>query len=551
MNGFLQAALNRATRKKTWEEDVETPIKTTLIEDGFYTTLFTKKSIVMPVKTALLTFIFWGLSTLYIKAQAYVDTASFLRSITIQSLPFKDSISNYPSATTLSAKQKEALALESAIPARNLMPIEVNLLYKLDLSNEYITLVFGYVWHGAPHHTLVNYTKTCKPIASVDLAYTNNSGQFQKCESLITQRDVAISQHYQPSSTRYNRFLFGHDGSIVPKVYKSLTELKHTGKLADVRTVKARNGLIAWNKQAKALDTIVYGADIYIITYQKHPAHSKDRTALIALDFFRYLDDLLVPSDSSNYAYVNESDLYRSGGFFASYAATGNDAEPATRFYYTHAITLKNAWEAVTDMDIRELLTIEKVNLEAYRKKISITETAPNPFNFPYLPKPFTLQLKNGERLRYKDSTYEGMEYAPTNHFQLVTHSSFKDHYLIYTSFFEDSRFLLLSKQNGDTSAIFQGYPFVSPNGTYVVSLKTPYTYGKGEAQLEIQTRVGQTYRFALNAFFAFWNLPNQLTIFWLAENEFILKVKDVEDAFSDEEEAHFFHLKFTISENL
>lgn len=486
------------------------------------------------------------------KAQEYYpDSAGFLGFIPIQPLPFIDSIGDPSSYVLLSESEKQVLSLGTAIPGRDLMLVPVQAAYQLKLNENYITLVIAYIWNNTPHHTLINYAKHLRPIACLDLAYSNKDGKFQSSEASITQLDVEIRQHYAPASTRYNRFLFGNDGSIVPKVYQPWTQLKDNGKLADVRAVKAKNGITVWNKKGNPVDTIAYGSDIYIIKYVGELKHNQGRKALIALDFFRYLDDLLVPSDSSNYAYVYDAYLYKGSGFFAGYNEKGDQAKPTTRFYYTHAITIKTPWERVTDLDIRELLTIERIDIEAFRDKIIRTETAPNPFNFPYNKKPFKLQLKNGELLHFKDSIYEDLEYSPTNHFQLVIHTGFKDDYLIYNSFFEDSRFLLLNKQNGDTSAIFQGYPFVSPNGHYIISLKTPYTYGSGEAQLEVQTRQGKTYHFELNALFAYWNLPNQLEVYWLDEKSFILKVKDVENAYSDESEASFFYLKFTISDSI
>jgi hypothetical protein len=64
---------------------------------------------------------------------------------------------------------------------------------------------------------------------------------------------------------------------------------------------------------------------------------------------------------------------------------------------------------------------------------------------------------------------------------------------------------------------------------------------------MQLQTLRGEKFKVIIHAEFIGWNIPNKKVGYWLSENSFILKVKEVDEHYSNEENAKFFYLKFTL----
>ena len=186
-------------------------------------------------------------------------------------------------------------------------------------------------------------------------------------------------------------------------------------------------------------------------------------------------------------------------------------------------------------------MDIEKVAFKDYQDKVIKEETIlGKQYNVHHMNE-IRLDFTDGTKLTLRDTVYEDMEYSPTNHYELFTNKDLADYYLIFNSFFEESDFILFDKANGDTAHVFDDYPFVSPDRNMTVSLKAPITYQEGIAVMEITRFKEATFRFLVNAEFINWNLPNDKHIYWLSDREFMLKVRPVGKAYSNEEGISFF----------
>jgi hypothetical protein len=466
--------------------------------------------------------------------------AQLVQNTPARALPFTDSISSAESGTPIPLNEVRELGFLSIYELDT-----VYLLYKILVSDNFHTVVFGYDEGNAKRHVLITFAKDdYQPIYSIDIAEKHNAPDQQEIQTQIHPRGFSTITIHNKSRRSFKHFLFTHEGTFVTKQWKSWRTLIQEGSLVAVRSIKNRKGTYIKDVNGAIVDTFNYADDVYVVRYDSSKLGSQ---ALIVRSFPLYQEELLVLHDSANFGYINVNDLYKGNGFnrYKSEYAEGED-DRQYLYYYTRWIALK-PYQSVEDFDIRQMIEIERVDWNDYRNHIIVAEdSAINSFFFPYQDGQFTLSFTNGEQMHFKDSTYQ-MEYEPTMHFQLVENQKFREDYLIYNHFFEEYNFYLLNKQNGDTTGYFRGYPFVSPHRNYIVSFDTPYTYGQGEVAMEIQTLQGKRYRHELSALFDTWNVPRIKYIYWLSDTEFILKAKPVEDAYSKEEDTEYFYLKFTI----
>jgi hypothetical protein len=466
--------------------------------------------------------------------------AQLVKNLPQRELPFTDSISSPETGKPIPLKEVDELGFLSVYEVDT-----IYLLYKVSISQKFYTIALGFKRGNVIKHMLITLDKNdYKPIYSIDIAERDQEKDFPELQTTIHQRGFSLINMPDASRKNYKHYLFTHEGTFIAKQWKSWRTLIQEGSLVDVRPVKNKQGALVTNSKGEVIDTIAYAEDVYIIKYDATKGN-----ALVARSYTLYLDDLQVLHDSTNFGYVSTNHLYKSNGFNYSssqYVEAADD--PAYLYYYTHSLAIRDPFTGVTDLDIREFIEIERVEWNDYKDRIFVAEDSMvNSFFFPYQEGDVLLAFDNGTSWNLKDTTYHNMEYQPTNHYQLVENNKFKNHYLIYNSFFESYQFLLFHKQTADTTGVFQGYPFVSPRRNYVVCFDTPYTYGKEVAYLELQTLNGKHYRHALSARFANWNVPRIKRIYWLSNTEFILKVKPVEDAYSKEEDTAYFYLKFTI----
>ena len=484
----------------------------------------------------------------------------FLENYPTKNLPVFDSIvvSDYNFEKSLRTRLKEQLQLEKVLPKENLLEQKVTISYRLKISNQFKTIVFHYQNSEQEiSGVLVNYDLAYQVVDFKKLSTYDPNNQDSKGAEIIAKKEMSTKRYLyfsDRSEIHFNRYLFSKKGEILDKEYKSLAELISEKKLIHTRVVKAKNGLNIRDSLGNKLSKFDYGAIAYIIEYSKDSTSVQDegktiwgRKAKIVMDIYKFMDNLIVPSGEINHGYVFEGFLYKTDGFYDTHDTYSGDKNDPFHYYFTSNTYLGSLSGEDANIDIREILDIEKVDLKDYESKIVAQEKILDSQYHTKDNNEFELSFSNGTSRLFKDTIFMDSEYSPTRHYELFDHNAFENAYLIFHSFFEDSNFILLDKTTGDTLSWFADYPFVSPNKKRVVSITTPFSYGDGESVLELTTMNKNNFHLIIDASFINWNTPNDKYIYWLSDDEFILKVKEVEHSFSDEKNVPYFYLKFNI----
>ena len=504
-------------------------------------------------KTSLLFLqLIWFSLTLFSQNNSY----AFLEKYPVKSLPFTDSIRvNQPhSELTLTNEQKVSLSLDDLLHEESSAFQSVELAYRVNISNQFHSLVFTYT-KGIDNRfsVLANYDLHYKLVESKQISFHESQKEKSYGDGWL-RPDLLTVIIYDGNRTSYRRFLWGKDGTMPQRIYKRYDQLLNEGLVVDQRVVSARSGLIIRDSLGKRIGKLNFGDAPYIVGYTKDSIKVVDegrtiwgRKAKIVLDFQTFMDDLVVPSGKNNIGYVFEGFLYKSGNLHSRYRNETVDKSAPNFYYYTNNVIITRENYHSGRIDIREFFEIEKVDLEKYRSKIKYSETFRNSKLYTSQENTFTLKFENGTTKTYKDTTYLNHEYDPTDHNELVSCPTLPEYYVIYHSFFEDHDFFILDKKTGKKGYGFGDYPLVSPNRKTIITVKPPFSYDDGTAVMEVSRMNGDKFSFVLQTEFIHWNIPNDRHIYWLSDQEFILRVKEVENTFSNEGNAQFFYLKFRL----
>lgn len=476
---------------------------------------------------------------------------TFLNDYPLQKLPYRESVeTEFASQGTLSAAQKEALYLNELLGAESAVHIK----YRLPVSARFHAIVFGYVDASQnPYALLVTYSADFKLVTSQVLAYTIPGEPPTVAHSQVDVARFGTTITKRPRAW-YSMFMFGHKGEIIERTYKTPEALIQEQVLIERRVVKAKNGLIVRDEAGNKIGKFDYAQEVYVLSYAPDSFAIVDggrkiwgQKTKVILDFETFVDQLHVPDTTPTTGYIFSGYLYKN--YQLDYRPITNaeiDADDLYRYYYTNGIWIGENWTEA-NVDIRQFMTIERVALSKYRNKVVLKDSVETNVYTVYKDGMLELPLENGKMLRLKDTVYISSEYSPSLHHELYKSPQLPKNYLVNRSFFEDSNFLIFDKTNGDTAATFIDYPFISPQKTVAISFTAPVSYDEGTALMQLQTIRSGEFRAILNAEFIGWNIPNKRVVYWLSDTSFILKAKEVEDNYSNEENAKFFYLKFTL----
>ncbi|MEZ4849812.1 MAG: hypothetical protein R3B93_14590 [Bacteroidia bacterium] len=500
-------------------------------------------------------FIFLSLVGITHFLSAQNSSFDFLKAYPIKTPDILDSVrTNYPRATlSLTDQQKKALHLEQIFQNDSAGLASVYLAYRVKLPYEFHSLVFRY-FHGKNEvfSILVTYSPDYAIMDQKQLSSHNDQKTNFKGEGTILKDRIEIYQH-EGNRTWHHSYLFAPDGKMPQRLYKSIFHLINEGYVLDQRVVSARSGLNIRDSLGNKIGKFNFADAAFILDYSKDSTMIIDegkkiwgRKAKVIIDFEEYIDHLVVPSRDFKLGYVFEGFLYKSSKYHLHSNAERPEEGHPLYYYYTSQVSISGTTYQMASIDIREFMDIEKVNLEDYRKKILASETLEKEnYQLGELSQ-FTLNFANGTSKTFKDTTYEDSEYSPTAYYRQMTNPKLYGYYVIYNPFFEDSYVFILDKKNGKKAYTFEDYPFISPNREIAISLKVPYTYDDGTAVMEVVEMNQGKFRLRVNAQFINWNIPNDRHIYWLSDQEFILKVKKVGSTYY-EKNAEFFYLKFRL----
>ena len=486
-----------------------------------------------------------------------------------QQLPFKELFATLPSTVapyTLKVTPQEFRSVprlnsvNQALFTNLIHPITIDGLQKLfpsmriHYSDAFQGIVYKYQdGKGNCYATLVHIDAHGNFIDQKLVAsYFTESNSIQQGQATYLDRQLKLSLKKE-GHTHYQSFLVAPDGHFHSKKFFTTEALLLANQLEDERIVSAKGGLNIRDKLGNKIGKLTYGTPVQIKSYSSNSKTYYDngvpitgRTVEIILDFHNYLDHLIVPEIQYQTGFVFEGYLFARG----QHQSTLNhylqelDESPEA-LYKTYMLNIKKKEYCEVPIDIKEFITLKK--LKQLPNSISNQKVTNDPQFSKKTSKTISLIYGNGTSRILKDTMYTNSEYQPVREFRKVEKHAFLPNYLIFESFFEDYFYFLLNEENGDTLHVFEEYPHCSPNLQTVVCLKTPLSYDKGTALVEVCRIDNGKIEMLFTAEFTQWNLPNEHEVYWVSDRSFIIKAKQVEDAFSNEENASYFYLQFTL----
>lgn len=442
------------------------------------------------------------------------------------------------------------------------------LYYKINISDNFKVLAIGTSNKKYSSIYLATYnSKFC--IVDFILAHEYNKKIFSKITH-IYQDKLYIEKTTLPSSEDYSQieyyleeaeeYYIDHKGifkksnrPVTFRHYKFSDGFKGNLHNMPKLNVSAKNGLVIRDSLGKRIGKLDFGETVYIVCNTKDTITLKDEgktitgskiKIVINKDSVKTGKDFYI--DKSNTGFVFSGFLYSHDSF--------HDEIHESHYSYDRITLGKGHNEA--DINLREMFDIRTVNLKDYKAKIIANPKYISPPIPKKKDKSIELNFDNGNRLILKDSTYQS-EYKPTRSYYVSYHPDFKDAYLLSERMhFTDEIYSVISKKNGDTLNQFNGYPHISPNKSYSVSVFPDWTECNQQTSLVINRLQDNKYINYAYISVNSWSYPIKLnsdgipiddfSIHWLSDNEFIIKVKNPEECYLGEVIKPFY-LKYKI----
>ena len=506
-----------------------------------------------------------------------VKTVDFLNSYELKTSPLIDTISflqpknKYNDFEGLEFSQKLALQLDTIISITKRgfrfydydkshhlyhlskeyaldKHLKTKIIHNLSVSKNYKTLLFYSVQANVgSFFSVINYTNDYKSILDVKVVYpykTNSETVFYFYDS-----NFNIKSYYYDDGvmkTTYDYFLMDENGKISFKEKKSAVR-EHT------RSVKASSGLIVRDSignqigKLNFLDkvTIEKSSENDTIIYdQGQPI--KGKKAKIILDYQAYLKHLLIPTVSYNHGYIFD------GYLFDSYCEQTNFA------YKNSGFSIKG--KEVLPICLEDLFEINVVDISKYKNNIIKTPKIQDITKDYKQDNTLKIIANNGEKLVYKDTTYHS-EYSPTKTFSLYQDQDFPNTFLVGSSMvFSYPNFIFINKENGSINDVYEGgYPYVSPNKDYVVSIdydleclsqRTVFIDRIKNDKIEKSFMLFYDLEDYLESDFDTSQFLNKTEeeIYWISNKEFIIKFMSNSDCYESSD--HCFYLKYKLKDS-
>lgn len=401
------------------------------------------------------------------------------------------------------------------------------------LVNEYNKKIFSSITHIYQGKLYIE--KTTLP-SSED--YSQIEYYLEKAEEYYIDHKGIFKKSNRPVTFRHYKYRDGFGGNIhkMPKL-----------------NVSAKNGLIIRDSLDNRIGKLDFGETVYIVRNIKDTITLKNEGKTITGSKVK----IIINKDSVKTGkdfYIDKSNIgFVFSGFLYSHDSFHNEID---EFHYSYDGIALGKHNNEANINLREMFDIKTVNFKEYESKIVpktkfISSTVPIKKD-----KKIVLNFDNGKSLVLKDTTYQS-EYTPTRSYNVSYHPDFKDAYLVSESmFFSDEIYSVLSKKNGDTLNQFNGYPHISKNKSYSVSVFPDWSECNQQTSLVINRLKDNKYINYAYISVNSWSYPLKLnsdgipvddfSIHWLSDNEFIIKVKNPEECYLGEV-IEPFYLKYKI----
>lgn len=426
---------------------------------------------------------------------------------------------------------------------------------RINFSTSFKTIVFSdYDNERYSSLQLITYGSNDEVVDSLMVYQHDNLTSISSYETYVLKDKIFVEDTASDTAEEYEIDAQGKFiKNIRPVTFKHYRYLdKFKGSLYEMpqRIVKAKNGLIFRDSLNNRIGKLDFGETVYIVGYTNDTIAVnddgkilKDVKAKIVIDpkAVQTGDNFYI--EPSNIAYVFASFLFK------------NESENDDEEHYSYDGLSVGKSESST-IDLSEIFEVEEINFTKYRNRIVKRPEIEIPGAPIKKDGVLKIPFENGNVLTLRDTTYLS-EYSPARHFNVSFHQDFKDAYVVGESmFFDEDTYTVLSKETGDTLHQFSGYPHLSPNGKYTVSVTHDFECIQATYLQLYKLNEQQKYDHYVGLSVSSWSYPfkvnsndeiiEDLSIYWLSDDEFILKVKNPEDCDLGEV-IKVFYLKYKI----
>lgn len=467
-----------------------------------------------------------------------INLKEWVDSIPLQEQPVRFDLSNLnPNERVLTETQVEFLQIEQFITMNDSIKSSLHVPFRLDLSKDYHTFISVYKdLNGVRHSYLANYSLNFELVDWIKVAYTQRSKRADYMNFRVNHGWLSTDRKQQ-NRTFHQTYIISPKGKIKPYRSRDLASFLNDSCITDIRLVSNKKGAVLKNENGRPIETLLFGDDVGIITYL-----NKNKAEVVSniFDFNKHMHFSSFPYEKT---YINPQDLYPGNGKNKVGWRMNNGKEMER----TKSLNVSSIGTAQANLDLSSFVEIEKVSIKEY----SNFQYAQNITPIGQLGQKtgkLELPLINGKTVVYEETFYEG-EYDFTNYYKKVECRKLDENYIIYFQTFEHFSYISLSKKNGDTTAIFNGYPFASPSSKNVISLSAPYSYDTATVIMQVFEHIDNNFKVVWSAEFTNWNLPRHKVIYWIDDKEFILKCKSPGYDGEEEEADDIFYLKFKLKD--
>lgn len=465
--------------------------------------------------------------------------------------PYLISSRQFRATTVLTNERAKTLQLSNVFKTKDSLT-KLGISHQIDISKNFKSFVIhAHNENKFVNYKLINYTNDFKFIDELDVSYYDLSKGLNTTETYVFNHKLFVYNKDTKKKVAYNLNENGKFSKQNPQLNFNFLELKDY-KYKDAftanfeqRVVKAKNGLLIRDSLGNKIGKLNYLEPISVLNYSKEKLKVSDqgktiigRKAKIIISTDTLKQDQNFYIEKSNMGYVFDGFLF-------------DNSENEDEAYRYEGLTINK--NNLVPFNLKELFNVKQVKLKDYLNRVIKTPNIQDVTKRYKNNKLVTIKAENGKRITFKDTTYNS-EYSPTKTFSVSEDSNFKDRFVVGASMiFSYQEFQFVSKKNGEILDTYSGgYPHVSPNKDYVISIDYDAEC-PNQRTLFIDKivdnkiiKIAEIYYHLENyEHLNFVKNTNKNEVFWLSDTEFIIKFWGAEECYSDSDD--YFYYKYKI----
>ena len=465
--------------------------------------------------------------------------------------PYLISSRQFRATTVLSKERAETLQLVDVFKTKDSLT-KLGLSHQIDISKNFKSFViYEHKENEYVNYKLINYTNDFKFIDAIDVSYFNLTKDLNTTETYVFNNKLFVYNKDNKKAIAYNLDENGTFTKQNPQANFNFLELKdYKYKEAftanfQQRVVKAKNGLLIRDSLGNKIGKLNYLETISVLNYSEANIKVSDQGKTIISRKAKIIISANSLKQEQNF-YIEKSNIgYVFDGFLFD---NSNNKDEAYRYA---GLTLNKT--SLAPFNLKELFDVKQVKLNKYINSVIKTPNIQDVTKRYKNDKLVTLKAKNDNLITFKDTTYNS-EYSPTKLFSVSEDSNFKDRFVVGSSMiFSYQEYRFVSKKNAKILDTYTGgYPHVSPNKDYVISIDYDAECPNQRTLFIdkiIDNKIIKTaeiyYHLENYEHLNFVKNTNKHEVFWLSNTEFIIKFWGAEECYSDSDV--YFYYKYKI----